>query len=84
MTGHDIELLGNLTPLDRDGLTLFAQDRRARNDGIKFLFQPVHGLHRAIHIDRHGNHRSRDQNKRERDDRRDDDQPEEGIVRIHR
>src|SRR6266542_49681 len=23
MTGHDIELLGNLTPLDRDGLTVF-------------------------------------------------------------
>src|SRR5437660_7507007 len=83
MTGHDVELLGNLPALNRDGLTLLTERRRARHQRPQFLFQTIHRLDRTIYKHRDRDHRSGDHDKRDRDDRRNDNQPEQWIVSVH-
>src|SRR5207237_6059943 len=83
MTGHDVELLGNLPALNRDRLTLRTERRRARHQRPQFLFQTIHRLDRTIYKYRDRDHRSGDHDKRDRDDRRDDYQPEQWIVSAH-
>jgi len=75
--------LGNLTALHGNLLTLFSQCVRPSNQRIEFLFDALNRLHRAIDVHGDGDHRPRNDEERYGDDPRDDDEPEERIVRVH-
>jgi hypothetical protein len=56
MTGHHMELLGDLPALHRDALGLLANRIGTIDERIELLFQTAHRLHRAIHENSYGHH----------------------------
>lgn len=64
MAGNCIELFRNLLTLHGDLLALFAEKSKSFDQRFQLLFQAVHGLYSATHVQRHKDHRNSDGEKR--------------------